>query len=74
MSERIVVVGAGFAGFHCAKALCRLADDPAAGVEVVLINPTDYLLYLPLLPRSPVGSSTRVGSPCRSRPPCPGCG
>jgi NADH dehydrogenase len=48
MSPRIVVVGAGFAGFHCARTL--LGSMPGRA-EVVLINPTDYFLYLPLLPR-----------------------
>jgi NADH dehydrogenase len=43
---RIVVVGGGFAGYHAAKALQKHADR----VEIVLINPTDYFLYLPLLP------------------------
>jgi NADH:quinone reductase (non-electrogenic) len=44
---RIVVVGAGFAGFHAAKALCKRLKGAA---EVVVVNPTDYFLYLPLLP------------------------
>lgn len=46
--RRVVIVGGGFAGFHAARALSRLAKRP--GVEVVLVNPTDYFLYLPLLP------------------------
>jgi NADH:quinone reductase (non-electrogenic) len=49
---RIVIVGAGFAGFHAARELCRLARGRA---EVVLINPTDYFLYLPLLPEVSAG-------------------
>jgi NADH dehydrogenase len=44
---RIVIIGAGFAGYHAARTLCRLAGDRA---EVVMINSTDYFLYLPLLP------------------------
>ena len=48
---RIVIVGAGFAGFHAARTLLRKAD----GAEVVLINPTDYFLYLPLLPEVAAG-------------------
>jgi NADH dehydrogenase len=47
MTPRIVIVGAGFAGFHAAKTLCRLARGRA---EIVLVNPTDYFLYVPLLP------------------------
>lgn len=46
---RIVIVGAGFAGFHAAKAL-RKALPPETGTEIVLVNRTDYFLYLPLLP------------------------
>jgi NADH dehydrogenase len=46
---RVVIVGAGFAGFQAARSLTR-ALPPDAGVEVVLVNPTDYFLYLPLLP------------------------
>src|SRR6185312_14618836 len=44
---RIVIVGAGFAGYHAAKTLAALARNRA---DLVLINPTDYFLYLPLLP------------------------
>ncbi|WP_027347207.1 NAD(P)/FAD-dependent oxidoreductase [Hamadaea tsunoensis] len=44
---RVVIVGGGFAGFHAARTLSRLARDR---VEIVLVNPTDYFLYLPLLP------------------------
>jgi NADH dehydrogenase len=51
--RRVVIVGGGFAGFHAARALCRLAK--GVDVEVVLINPTDYFLYLPLLPEVAAG-------------------
>lgn len=44
---RIVIVGAGFAGYHAARRLSRLARGNA---DITLINPTDYFLYLPLLP------------------------
>ncbi|WP_329379240.1 NAD(P)/FAD-dependent oxidoreductase [Streptomyces sp. NBC_01716] len=50
--SRIVVVGAGFAGFQAARTLCRRVRDEA---EVVLLNPTDYFLYLPLLPQVAAG-------------------
>jgi NADH:quinone reductase (non-electrogenic) len=49
---RIVVVGAGFAGFNAAKTLCRRLGDSA---EVVLVNPADYFLYVPLLPEVAAG-------------------
>jgi NADH dehydrogenase len=42
-----VIVGAGFAGFHAARKLSRLARGAA---DITLVNSTDYLLYLPLLP------------------------
>jgi NADH dehydrogenase len=44
---RVVIVGAGFAGYHAARTLSRRARDRA---EIILLNPTDYFLYLPLLP------------------------
>ena len=46
--HRVVVVGAGFAGFHAARELSRLMG-PAT--EIVVINSTDYFLYLPLMPQ-----------------------
>ncbi|GAB3683515.1 hypothetical protein GCM10027589_53040 [Actinocorallia lasiicapitis] len=45
---RIVVVGAGFGGFHCLKALQRRL--PRGSAELVVINPDNYHLYTPLLP------------------------
>jgi NADH dehydrogenase len=49
---RVVIVGGGFAGYHAAKSLRKEAGDD---VEVVLLNPTDYFLYLPLLPEVAAG-------------------
>jgi NADH dehydrogenase len=49
---RIVIVGAGFAGYHAARTLSRLARGRA---EIVVLNPTDYFLYLPLLPEVAAG-------------------
>jgi NADH dehydrogenase len=49
---RIVVVGAGFAGFTAARKLAHLSR---GGAEIVVINPTDYFLYLPLLPEVAAG-------------------
>ncbi|MEV0277029.1 NAD(P)/FAD-dependent oxidoreductase [Streptomyces sp. NPDC050610] len=49
---RIVIVGAGFAGYQAARALSRSARGAA---EIVLVNPTDYFLYLPLLPEVAAG-------------------
>jgi NADH:ubiquinone reductase (H+-translocating) len=45
---RVVIVGAGFAGFNAARELSRLTG---ATTEIVVINSTDYFLYLPLLPQ-----------------------
>ena len=50
--HRVVIVGAGFAGVHAARRLTRRTN--GAG-EVVLINPTDYFLYLPLMPEVAAG-------------------
>ncbi|MEN3615106.1 NAD(P)/FAD-dependent oxidoreductase [Plantactinospora sp. ZYX-F-223] len=49
---RVVIVGAGFAGYHAAKSLSRIANGRA---EIVLLNPTDFFLYLPLLPEVAAG-------------------
>jgi NADH:ubiquinone reductase (H+-translocating) len=44
---RVVIVGAGFAGYRAARSLRRRLGEQ---YEIVLVNPTDYFLYLPLLP------------------------
>jgi NADH dehydrogenase len=49
---RVVIVGGGFAGYHAAKSLRK---DAGEDVEVVVLNPTDYFLYLPLLPEVAAG-------------------
>jgi NADH:ubiquinone reductase (H+-translocating) len=46
--KRVVIIGGGFAGYQAARRLRHLAGRVA---EVVLINATNYLLYLPLLPQ-----------------------
>jgi NADH dehydrogenase len=46
---RIVIVGGGFAGFHAARSLIKTLPEDS-GIEIVLVNRTDYFLYLPLLP------------------------
>jgi NADH:ubiquinone reductase (H+-translocating) len=45
------IIGAGFAGYFAARRLARRMPDS----EVVLVNPTDYFLYLPLLPEVSAG-------------------
>ncbi|MFD8214241.1 NAD(P)/FAD-dependent oxidoreductase [Streptomyces sp. NPDC059697] len=49
---RIVIVGAGFAGYRTARTLARLTRHKA---DITLLNPTDYFLYLPLLPQVATG-------------------
>ncbi|HEY2204895.1 MAG TPA: FAD-dependent oxidoreductase [Pseudonocardia sp.] len=51
-TPRAVIVGSGFAGYHAARALARLAGDAA---QVTLVSSTDYFLYLPLLPEVATG-------------------
>jgi NADH:ubiquinone reductase (H+-translocating) len=64
----VVVVGAGFAGFNAARELSRVAG---ATTEVVVINSTDYFLYLPLMPQVTGGlvesAHIRVSLPGRLR-------
>ncbi|TDB97242.1 NAD(P)/FAD-dependent oxidoreductase [Nonomuraea longispora] len=50
---RIVVVGAGFGGFSCLRGLERRL--PRGAAELVLVNPSDYHLYTPLLPQVAAG-------------------
>ncbi|MEH0843786.1 NAD(P)/FAD-dependent oxidoreductase [Micromonospora sp. CPCC 205711] len=59
---RVVIVGAGFAGYHAAKTLSKMARDRA---EIVVLNSTDYFLYLPLLPEVAAGvvEPTRISVP-----------
>ena len=50
---RVLIVGAGFAGFTCAYELeKRLGQGDA---ELLLVSPTDYMLYSPLLPEVVAG-------------------
>ncbi len=49
---RVVIVGAGFAGYRAARTLARLTRNRA---DITLLNPTDYFLYLPLLPQVAAG-------------------
>jgi NADH:ubiquinone reductase (H+-translocating) len=44
----VVIVGAGFAGFNAARELSSLVGHTT---EIVVINSTDYFLYLPLMPQ-----------------------
>ena len=46
--HRVVIIGAGFAGYHAARELSRLVG---ASTEIVVINSADYFLYLPLMPQ-----------------------
>src|ERR1700760_4456186 len=49
---RIVIIGAVSAGHTAARELIKQSRGQA---EIVLINPTDYFLYLPLLPEVTAG-------------------
>ncbi|MFD5248922.1 NAD(P)/FAD-dependent oxidoreductase [Amycolatopsis sp. NPDC058340] len=49
---RVVIIGGGFAGYNAAKTLLKSAGDDT---EIVVLNPTDYFLYLPLLPEVAAG-------------------
>ncbi|MDT4902830.1 MAG: hypothetical protein QOH52_846 [Pseudonocardiales bacterium] len=49
----MLVIGGGFAGFYASRRLQRALPPDAA--DLVLVNPTDYLLYSPLLPEVATG-------------------
>ncbi|MEV0676312.1 NAD(P)/FAD-dependent oxidoreductase [Actinosynnema sp. NPDC050436] len=62
---RVLVVGAGFAGFHCLRGLEKAL--PADDAELVVVNPADHMLYVPLLPEVAGGTldPRRVAVPLR---------
>ncbi|MGP3957990.1 NAD(P)/FAD-dependent oxidoreductase [Nonomuraea sp. 3N208] len=64
--QHVVIVGAGFAGFHAARTLARLAR---GAVDITLVSQADYFLYLPLLPEvaSGVLDARRVTVPLAQR-------
>ncbi|RKT54060.1 NAD(P)/FAD-dependent oxidoreductase [Saccharothrix australiensis] len=66
---RVLVVGTGFAGYHCLRGLERALPPDAA--ELVAVNPTDYMLYVPLLPEVAGGTldPRRVAVPLRPKLP-----
>ncbi|GAA2667255.1 MULTISPECIES: NAD(P)/FAD-dependent oxidoreductase [Actinosynnema] len=63
---KVLVVGTGFAGFHALKSLEKALPRDAA--ELIAVNPTDYTLYVPLLPEVAGGSldPRRVAVPLRT--------
>lgn len=69
MASRVLVIGTGFAGFHCLRTLQRRL--PAEAAELVAVNPTDYMLYVPLLPEVAGGvlDPRDVAVPLRSQLP-----
>ena len=48
IQQRVVIVGAGFAGFNAARELSRRVG---ATTGITVINSADYFLYLPLMPQ-----------------------
>jgi len=64
---RVVVVGTGFAGLQCLRTLERRL--PKDTVELCAVNPTDYMLYVPLLPEVAGGTldPRSVAVPLRSK-------
>ncbi|HZB58946.1 MAG TPA: NAD(P)/FAD-dependent oxidoreductase [Actinomycetota bacterium] len=50
---RVLVVGSGFAGFHCMRRLEKHLPPDAA--ELLVASSADYLLYSPLLPNVATG-------------------
>jgi NADH:ubiquinone reductase (H+-translocating) len=51
--SRIVIAGAGYAGYHCARRLERLL--PRGTAEIVIVSPADYMPYTSLLPQVGTG-------------------
>ncbi|MDI2124865.1 NAD(P)/FAD-dependent oxidoreductase [Yinghuangia seranimata] len=61
--SRVVVVGAGFAGFECVRRLEKSLSPHDA--DITLVSPGGYMLYLPLLPHVAAGviSSRSIAVP-----------
>jgi NADH dehydrogenase len=49
----VLIIGAGFAGFHCARQLERKLE--AHEAEVALVTPRNHLIYSSLLPQVSAG-------------------
>lgn len=49
---KVVIVGGGFAGFQAARSLAKRMGD---AIDIVVVSPTNYFLYLPLLPEVATG-------------------
>lgn len=66
---RVLVIGAGFAGYHCLRTLERKL--PPGAAELMAVNPADYLLYVPLLPEVAGGilDPRRLAIPLRQKLP-----
>ncbi len=66
---RVLVLGSGFAGYHCLRRLERRL--PAGAAEIIAVSPADYMLYVPLLPEVTAGvlEPHRVAVPLRTRLP-----
>jgi NADH dehydrogenase len=64
-----VVVGAGFAGFHCLRTLEKRL--PPGAADLVAVNPADFMLYVPLLPEvaAAILEPRHVAVPLRARLP-----
>lgn len=64
---RVLVLGTGFAGYHCLRRLECLAG----AAEVTAVSPADYMLYVALLPDVTGGvlEPHRVAVPLRTRLP-----
>jgi NADH dehydrogenase len=64
---RVLVVGIGFAGYHCLRTLERRLPE----AEIMAVNPADYMLYVPLLPEVAGGTldPRQVAVPLRTKLP-----
>ena len=59
IQQRVVIVGAGFAGFSAARELSRRVG---ATTGITVINSADYFLYLPLMPQMARNVAASLGT------------
>jgi len=55
-SQKIIILGGGFAGAYCAQALERRLARQNIKADILLINRTNYFVFFPLLMEAGTGS------------------
>lgn len=54
-TDRVVILGSGYAGIHACKTLLRESDD-TDNLEIILLSDVDHLLYVTMIYEVPAGN------------------